>query len=337
MALLARTLSRYAATIINNPYAWPLDLLNASSPSPLPHRTLYSYTIGSPPANGSVIFLFNRHTRLTGVVKLASRTFTIPYWTMLIIDGATLDVVYDSNTLTHPDYPIPLPNPPSVRALSSYPSGVAWQREPIGISTPQPIITALPIDQLMAANYTTSYVQYAINVSVTQAQVRDGGVLLKLSYANDFVYAWLDEQLVLVSELIDRPTSFLVNVSAVAPGMHQLTFVTDMMGTDNYTRQQHSPAFRRLADHPSPSLTSIDCAHLLCGSCHVVSRQQQAQGAGWWAGAVGQRGPHRWPTPLVPAAWPDRRKPPRSGRARRVDPTDVGSTGTVVGVVSAQR
>ena len=240
-ALLARTLARYASTIINTDYAWPLPLKNLSSalpPAPYSHRNLYSYTVGTLGVNGSVLFLFNRNVSDAGEVEVAGKRFVIPYWTMLIVDGVTLDVVYDSNTMTDPSYPMPWTADAvqrRLRALSTRPTSVRWQAEATHITAAKPIVTALPIDQLMTAGYTTSYVLYEVNVTVSAAQVREGSVQLTLSYVNDVVYVWVDDAFQFASELIDRPTNRSVDTSALTPGLHRLTFVTVAAGVDNYT------------------------------------------------------------------------------------------------------
>ena len=236
-ALLARTLARYADTIINTDYAWPLSLQNLSSslpPPPYTERNLYSYTIGTLGVNGSAVFLFNRNVTDSGEVEVGGQRFTIPYWTMFIIDGVTLEVVYDSNVRSDPSYLMPALSDDILQAYSTRPNSVRWQPEPARI-TAKPIRTMQPIDQLMTAGYTTSYVLYEVNVTVTDAQVKAGSVELTLSYVNDFVYVWLDDTFLFSSPLIDQPTNFTVDTSTVSAGVHRLTFVTVMMGVDNYT------------------------------------------------------------------------------------------------------
>ena len=239
-ALLARTLSRYASTIINTDYAWPLPLQNLSSPlppSPYSERNLYSYTLGTVGVNGSAVFVFNRNVSDAGEVEVGGKRFLIPYWTLFIVDGVTLEVVYDSNTMSDVTYPMPELGDGmqrQLRALSTRPKEVRWQPEVVGI-TGKPIVSQQPIDQLMAAGYTTSYVLYEVNVSVTDSHLKAGSVQLTLSYVNDFVYVWLDDTFLFSSPLIDRLTNYSINASTLCSGAHRLRFATVMMGVDNYT------------------------------------------------------------------------------------------------------
>ena len=236
-ALLAQTLSRYASTIINSEYAWPLPLQNETSRSPLGDRILYSYTCGKAGVNGSVIFLFNRHVSETGVVTVSGKRFVIPYWTLLIVDGLTLEVAFDSNTLTHPAYPMPWLDEGVQRRLfelRSLPSGVLWQAEPVGVQVVD-AVTSEPVDQLMWSGYSTSYLLYSINVSITADVIKRGTGQLTVERANDFLYVWIDSTFQLSHPLIQSTTTLTLNTSTLTAGVHQLTLATVMMGTDNYT------------------------------------------------------------------------------------------------------
>ena len=236
-ALLARALARYSSTIINSDYAWPLPLHNLSSSAPSNPSTLYSYTIGALGRNGSVVFLFNRHLSADGDVEVGGKRFRIPYWTLLLIDGLSLDVVYDSNTDSDPQYPMPWVDEAVQRrlfALRSLPSAVTYQPEPVGVQRVD-AVTTQPLDQLMLVGYQSSYLVYSVNVSVTAEQVRRGAVTLTVTAANDFLFVWLGDAFQLSHPLIDSPTRLTLNTSGLSPGSCVLTLVTCAMGVDNYT------------------------------------------------------------------------------------------------------
>ena len=248
-----RTVASYAGTIINSPYAWPLQLKNISEEGaeayiPMP-QGLFSYGIGELGQPGSCIFLFNRDVSRSGRVNVSGSTFLIPYWTLFIIDGQTRQVVYDSNVMT--DEGGIAAAQPELFAIASqqqqaqlfsaraFAEDVGYQPEPFHPSLPDSSLvrSALPIDQLLAVpSYTTSYVLYAVNVTVTADMVKAGATTLQLQSMQDYLYLWLDEAFLLSSPMIDGWTTLPVNLSSsLSAGLHTLTAVTNLMGVINYT------------------------------------------------------------------------------------------------------
>ena len=170
-------------------------------------------------------------------MKLYNKQYTLPYWTMYIIDGLTLEVVYDSNVISDPAYPM-LWNDEDVRRRlfyqRSFPTRVKWQAEPVGMRS-SPLVALQPLDQLMWTGYDTSYAMYSIFVTVTIDHVKRGTITLTVGAANDFLYVWLDSRFLLFHPLIRSSVALQLNSTAFAVGSHTLTFVTVMMGVDKHT------------------------------------------------------------------------------------------------------
>eukprot|EP01137_Pigoraptor_chileana_P033368 Opistho-2@24128 len=187
--------------------------------------------------NGTCIAFLSNPTTTDAKASYRGATYTLPAWSVSILDGCEGEVVYNTATITHA--PSVRTYVPTIRLTEE---SFAWVEEPLGADASaaadhSPIVTAnAPIEQLTLTNDTTDYVWYAVDIPIVKAT--DGAnVTVELTQFADFAYVFLGSELSLSGGQAGPDASFALAVNATSSleaTTVTLNILTTTLGLTNY-------------------------------------------------------------------------------------------------------
>ena len=222
LSRLHAVLSSYANVLMGYNYSLPFGL----------SRTVEAYTYGQEGQLHSVVFLRNNGSD-NETVSYRGKTFTLAPLSVLILDGALLQVMFDSDDISTIPIPAPPAGLPSVSARD-----IAFFPEPIGVWSSENLIhSKSPLEQINLTMYTTIYLWYNTLVTLSSTDLASGNVTIGLSNAWDHQYFYLD------GSYMGRAdgawwgdlTNFSMPIpqSASKPSQHRLSILSITQGLDN--------------------------------------------------------------------------------------------------------
>ena len=212
---------------------------------------------------GGLAFVSNINDAREFTVHYAGKDWTLPAWSVTLVDVASLQVLYCTANISSPSLPLsPTPSPspfpvshpmatmglleqqqqaqpqPPTKAVA-YASTISYIREPIGISSPSPNKSNSPPEAFSVTNDTTDFLWHQTTIQLTAADLSAGYFNLTLSDTNEFVYVYFDSQPVVVAfaKNVGRPTRIQVplgaGVTGRGAGAYLLQLLVVTMGLQN--------------------------------------------------------------------------------------------------------
>jgi len=161
------------------------------------------------------------------------QSWTLPAWSVTIVDAISNKVLYQSSTLS-PIISKPLPT--KVASVNADPSTIEFIEEPIGLYDQSAIIsTPRPIEQLHVTLDKTDFMWHVANVTVTDAMIAAGSVTLSLTNVNELFYVYFNNKRVVVAEgvNVDKATYTISLKGMKTSGTYPLQIVVLTMGSAN--------------------------------------------------------------------------------------------------------
>jgi len=202
-----------------------------------------SHTYGIVGVAGSIVFLSNTNSKgNASVVIFSNVTFILPLWSVTLLDGASLQILYCSAIISEQVqmrgqlYQEQKQTKHKYTSLESHPHATLIQtwNEPIGIWSHDPIVSTKPLEQVMTTRDTSDYLWYQTSVILTQDQINDGTVSVSLSNAKDYVSLFFNGSYIGSARNIDKSQTFSVNVTFYPPGIYPLSIACETVGLVNY-------------------------------------------------------------------------------------------------------
>ena len=190
-------------------------------------------------------------------VSFGGREWTLPAWSVTIVDTATGIEVYCTAVIMAPAPQPTLPPtrgpqvhtmavmgvngveveeaaPQKARAVAE---NISYIREHIGISLSTVNKSTTPLEQFSLTQDATDFLWYTTSYTLTQADVDAGYLNLTLTNVNEFVYVYFNSQLAIegfASNIGSRPTRFAIPVKGLAVGTaYALQLLVVTMGLQN--------------------------------------------------------------------------------------------------------
>lgn len=192
----------------------------------------------------SVIFLSNIDASKSGTVQFQSHTYVVPAWSVLVVDGATMNVVYNSADTTASM----LAQHQSDRrhhhharigeeqsSASSYsPVSVEWLSEPTSLRSDDPILSSTsPLEHVTTVLDRSDFLLYQTTVPISSSQAQKGYVTLSLTQVFDYVYVfWNGEEAGSARSVGSSAATFKLSVTK--SGDYSLSLFVLTAGLTNY-------------------------------------------------------------------------------------------------------
>ncbi len=174
---LHRILDRYGSAIVQNPVA------RAHPLGPQTEAHVYGDLACTTP-NCCVVFLSNLNNATAQSVRFAGRPFTLPAWSVTIVDGPSVTAIFSTADLPSvPPLPLTLAAHPTAEVTADTtgltPSKTHWLPEPTDVYQANSS-APFPVEQIATTGDTTDYLWYWTNVTVSLAGATRGSVTLQV-------------------------------------------------------------------------------------------------------------------------------------------------------------
>lgn len=187
---------------------------------------------------GSIAFLANIDANNAYTVTFQGQQFTLPPWSVSVVDGASLAVLYNTATITATALPIAVESVQMQSRIVQQSLHAAAQiftiPEAIGYSKAPVQSSATPLESLSVTLDQTDYLWYTLPIELTSAQITKGSVTLTVDNLNDVFYAFIDTTQLATGRSITSKTSFTLSVASFAVGSHLLSILALTNGLINY-------------------------------------------------------------------------------------------------------
>ncbi|KAJ1977161.1 Beta-galactosidase-1-like protein [Dimargaris xerosporica] len=288
---LHQVLLQYQDALVDHPVPQPIALGDSGQEA---------YVYGDLSHEGSLAFLVNADEHKSVSVVFEGESLVVPRWSVMIMAGGGpqgLQWLYTSSDI-NPSYPASRLEFTALPGLTPD-APPAYTMDPVIISYPEPIPpsrqacptqNAQPLDQLALTNDTTDYTWYVTDITVTQADLPLGPLVLTDVY--DVVAVYVDGQFVAMERGSSQVAITLPEKVFASPGgssVHTLQLLVITMGWTN--GEKHMEAYRR-GLLGTVHLGDRDLTHSTWG--HLVGL----------AGEVHQSMAHEVLEPIVPKVLP---------------------------------
>jgi hypothetical protein len=217
-------LNEYTPALLSGPFARPVEWGGGCEG--------YIYNVTGKP----VAFLSNSNTTASCTVSVTGAAFTVPAWSVTVVDLTTLTARYNSWTLSSntlkltSEYEKSIAHPlstwsPPLSTITTWRDSLApWP----GANT---LIQIGPAEQLTATHYTSAYLWYTVHFT-TRSTVNS--LHLQLSNIEDRFTVFVDDSpALLTSGIVTELTSFTVSVPGLVAGDHVLRLRNGLIGVNN--------------------------------------------------------------------------------------------------------
>jgi hypothetical protein len=227
LAEFCAVLAQYSAALLSNSVPAPISL----------GFLLEAHIYGAAHSPNSIIFLSNIGENSAQVLFLGQK-FTLPAWSVLILDGQNLKIVFNTAEFSqnsekmvrvHEHHEISKRNRPELaQEVQFYSENVS---KPSNFSQ-----ISVPMEQLTLGQDKSDYLRYSTSIVLDENQLSRGQINVSLAVSVEFLYFFLD------SEFVGQFNASTGLISAVlpldrakfGPGEHQLTIISVLMGLINF-------------------------------------------------------------------------------------------------------
>jgi len=220
---LHNVFEQYADVIIGNPI-----------PTPVTVGTTGEIHVYGDCSDSCLIFFSNWDTANDLKMTYQSMTYTVPAWSVWVVDGTKQNVIFQTNTIS-----------PSIKvtdrkafkqAVKADPADILFIDETVGIYDETKAVTMpRPPEMLGFTHDRTDYLWHVSNITLTDDQIANGTIHLTLNNVNEFVYVFFgpSRKLVAFGSDVNKAT-YAISVKGLKSGVvYPLNLLVVTMGSQN--------------------------------------------------------------------------------------------------------
>ena len=177
-----------------------------------------------------VLFLSNYESLFDWSGKYNGYQFTVPRWTVSIVDCVTNIVVFNTGSISDDIAKSPAN---AVRGNAVFaPTSLSWYPETCA-NLSNYVVSQYPLELISQTRDQTDYMVYSTNITLSVNSASTGHATLSL-LAQDYVLVLLDGVLLFKGQGNDFfAQNIILNVTGYAAGLHQLTIICKSEGLQN--------------------------------------------------------------------------------------------------------
>ena len=192
------------------------------------------------PGQPGIAFVSNVNAQREYTVDFAGQSWTLPAWSVTLVDTATLKVLFCTAVLTKPlndglqRLALAVEGEKAVARANA--DTISYIAEPIGVSLSTVNKTASPPEQFSITHDDTDFLWHQTSVTVSAADIAAGYLNLTLTDTNEFVYVYFNSQPLIHGfgkNINGRGQHFVIPLAGLTPGAYLLQLLVVTMGAQN--------------------------------------------------------------------------------------------------------